>query len=354
MNNKIYFLLLLSVTSCYNEKNKGFDSENIWEWGNIVEIKSLKSTIFLDEEEVFMPMDIEIYDDYLITLDEGGDDGCVQIFDLKTKKKVGERISKGNGPLEMLTPQFVKGTKEYVTIWDMQTSIIHKYRLKDFIDSASLKPFEIIKLNKRGYNNLSIVNDGFVSQLYDKKHQLCRYDTEGNRVSTFAEYPVHNNLDYNEIIKRDAYYMNFISNDTSSIALCYCMTDLIDIYDMNGRLKKRLHGPDYFIPHFEMIESNQVEGAYPIEDKCKDAFFSPKNYGDYFSVLYNGRSLNEENHNTECDKIILFSWEGVPLICYQLDKRIISYAFDEENKKIYAIAVDPEFMILEYDYQEQL
>lgn len=350
MNRICLFLVSVLLTSCFKTEHK-YEHEISWEWSDIKETRKLKSTVFLDEEDVYMPIDLEIYKNHLITLDIGGDDGFFQVFDLNTKKKIGGKIEKGNGPLEMLSPRFVKGTKEHIAVWDMQTSIIHKYHLNEFIDSIFLKPFETIKLNKKGYSNLSIIDKGFISQLYDKNNQLCKYDTEGNEIFHFAKYPSHRELNYNEIIKRDAYYMNFVSNESSKIALCYSMTDLIDIYDMNGGLKKRLHGPDNFIPHFKQINSNKIEGARPIGEKSKDAFFAPKNHGNYFSVMYNGRSLNEENHNSSCDKILIFSWDGVPLICYQLDKKIISYAFDEENKKIYAVATDPEFMILEYDYQ---
>lgn len=343
-----YVMLLFTFISCNTEMK--YEGVKTFEWNDFQNTQELKSRIFLNDTIVFRPKDVQVCENYLITIDYGGERGLCQIYDLRTKAKIGERISKGNGPLEMLTPRFVKCQSGKIAIWDAQSSIIHKYDVKQFIESESPIPSEVIQLKKNAFVNVGFVNEGIIGQLYDKQYQLCQYDTLGKPLATFAEFPRLKSNDYNDIVKRDAYYMNFTSDEKSTIAICYCMTDLIDLYDLDFNLKKRLHGPDYFFAHFKRIESNQIESSSPIADKCRDAFFVPKSYNDYFTVMYNGRFLSEEGHNSSSDKILSFTWEGKPLDCYHLDKKIVSYDFDEKNKKIYAIAIDPEYVILEYEY----
>lgn len=350
MNRHTYMSLFffISIASCSTDKEYKDMTEFSWE--NFTDVKDLKSKVFLSEDIVYRPTELQVYENYLVIKDYGGENGCFRIFDIKTKELLGERIPKGKGPLEMLSPRFAQSSKDNIVIWDTQKFILHKYLIHDFITNNSPTPIEIIDLNKELCINVGTTEKGIFGQIYDKEFQLCKYDTSTTHGTKFAEFPSFTYDDYNEVIKRDAYYMNFTSNNTSKIAICYSMTDLIDLYDMNGNFIKRLHGPERFYPHFKMVKSNQIEGAFPMADKCKDAYFVPKNYGNHFTVMYNGRGLNEENHTSSSDKILSFSWEGTPLTCYKLDKQIVSYDFDEKNKKIYAITVDPEYKIIQYDY----
>ena len=54
----------------------------------------------------------------------------------------------------------------------------------------------------------------------------------------------------NDEDRADAYYMGFTSNYNDRLALCYYMTDLLEIYDIEGKNITKL--PD---------DSNVVEGA---------------------------------------------------------------------------------------------
>ena len=85
-------------------------------------------------------------------------------------------------------------------------------------------------------------------------------------------------------------------------------------------------------------------------DLGKDAFFSPKNAGDSFFVLYNGRNRNEKDHNSSCTKLLSFSWDGTPECVYTLDDPIFTYCVDAKHRKIYGVSTTPEYHIVEYSY----
>lgn len=75
---------------------------------------------------------------------------------------------------------------------------------------------------------------------------ICFDSGDGEKTGEIIGYP-NNNISYTDTEKLDAYYMNFISNGMNKFAICYCMTDLIEFYDFNGNLHKRIHGPEQFL-----------------------------------------------------------------------------------------------------------
>lgn len=351
MNKNIFIPILLAVGVVSCNTNYEYKNAENFTWNDFQKTEEIQSKVFLSDSLVFKPMDLRVFGNYLVLKDYGGENGCFRVFDLKTKKLVCERITKGSGPLEMLSPQFAKSDKDRIVIWDMQKLLLHEYNVGEFVTDDSPIPTKMTKLDNGIYINIGTTEHGTLRQIYDKDFMLCKYDTITGQSEKFAPFPSFRYEDYHPVIKRDAYYMNFTSDNMSTIAICYSMTDLIELYSMDGYLIRRMHGPDGFFPYFKMSSSESIEGASPIEDKCRDAYFAPRNHGDYFTVMYNGRHLNEENHSSSSDKIFSFSWKGDPLVCYNLDKKIVSYDFDTNNKKIYAIAIDPEYMIIEYDYQ---
>lgn len=73
------------------------------------------------------------------------------------------------------------------------------------------------------------------------------------------------------------------------IAVCYKWTDLIDIYDQNGQLKKRIHGPEHSYAHFKEFRNGNAIAATSDKDNI-DAYFFPYNVGDEF-LCYSMESL---------------------------------------------------------------
>lgn len=349
--NSILIVILVLFVSCKHDIR--YNSVSLYDWNDFKHIQELNSEVYLDETNVFHPTNLEIYGNYLILLDNG-EKGFFQIYDIETKKKIAERISKGEGPLDMISPNFVKSDSLYITVWDMITSKVLKYEIDDFVNGDSSNLHIKTKLNSTSYISLSVLGEDFVGQKFGEDSLLCIYDHFGNEKKQFANYPETNEV-YNDAILSDAFYFNMVSDAKNKVAICYSMTDLIDIYDSStGKLLIRLFGPDHFVPYFKQTEVDNIISGHPIEDKCKDAYFVPKNYNNKLYVMYNGRKLSEEEHDSSSDKIFTFTWDGEPNDYYKLDKRIVSYAIDTKHSKIYAITKDPEYHIIVFKYQTSL
>ena len=159
---------------------------------------------------------------------------------------------------------------------------------------------------------------------------LYLFDKQGQKIRSFAGFPDGVKSEPNEQ-RSDMYQMGYVSNGKDRVAITYYMTDIIEVIDAEGNVLRHLQGPEKF--------------SY---EAGKDAFFSPKNAGDSFFVLYNGRNRNEENHNSSCNKLLSFSWDGTPERVYTLDDPIFTYCVDVQKRKVYGVSTTPEYHIVEY------
>ena len=182
-----------------------------------------------------------------------------------------------------------------------------------------------------------------------EKQMFVFDDEKGNTIREMIEFP-QSNIPYSHSEKINAYYMNFTTNGIDKIVVCYSMTDLISIYDLNGVLLKRIHGPGHFFSYFKEIHNGNVVTSLMDRDKNRDAYFCPENVGERFFVLYDGEKVNATEHDSLCDYLYSFTWDGVPDLIYELSEPIFDYTVDVNAKKIYGISNNPEYHVVEFSY----
>lgn len=344
-----YMYLFLFIAFCSCSKNKTYDDSVMFNAESFSEEVNLSGEIVQFDSIIMHPVDIIAHDSLLLTIDYGCEK-LFSIFNMNTKKKIRECIMKGQGPNEMLKPRFVGIDDQKIQIFDMATSNIITYNTSEFIYAENPMPTNKVKLEKSVFINVGKTSDRMFGYSYDVNHQLYVFDSTGKKVDEIIEHPTTSYLSYSDAEKLDAFYMNFITNGVDKIALCYSMTDLIEIYKTNGLLEKRLHGPEHFFSYFKEYHDGDIISSSPVKGKNKDAYFSPENAGDVFFVLYNGGYIDDENHNSLCRYLYSISWEGIPQKKYILDNAIFSFAVDMKHKKIYGISNTPEYHIVEYAY----
>lgn len=308
----------------------------------------LKGKVLEFDDLIMNPSGLQVYDSILMTLESGGESLCY-MYNLNTKKKIGERLTRGQGPNEMLMPSFIDNDGKSVQIFDMATSVFYKYDLIDFIENATPQPISRIQLEENINSEMQLIGNKFVGYPYFKQHQLYVFDREGRKVGEFADFPP-STIDYSDIEKTDAYYMGFASNGADRVAICYYMTDLIEIYDSLGVLKNRMHGPEHFFSYFKEVHDENGITSRQVRGKNRDAYFSPRNAGNQLFVLYNGGFVDEKGHSPYCERLFSFSWDGVPQKIYILDDPIFAFCVDRDKNKIYGVSNNPDNHIVEYSY----
>lgn len=342
----LFIVLLLTMSACTSNnkyQNSISTNENSFPikqalHGNNVEFDSL----------LMKPSQLQIYDSLLITCNQNTNK-LFHIFDLKSKKKIGECISIGQGPTEMIMPWFIQN-QDTVCIFDMGTSTISKYTINEFVTDPNPIPYQQIKVKEQFFGEIGFLGENIIGSLYNPEYPLYLFNKAGERIKGFGSYPI-SNTNYTNVEIIDAYRSIITTNQIDRVAICHFFTDLIDIYDYNGTLISRIHGPEHFFPNFKEYKDGNVITTRPVDKTYKDAFYSPVNVGDDFFVLYNGKNVGEKNYNLLAKQIFVFDWNGTPKKIFSLDQGVSRISVDKKNKKIYGISDEPEYHIVEYSYE---
>lgn len=347
-----YILLLFgayTLLSC-SQKDKYQDAQTFGFADFDKEISIAGKTLEFNDL-VMHPSAIQVYDSILITLETSGAKLC-NIYNVHTKEKIGERLMRGQGPNEMLMPEFIENDGLSMQILDMATSVAYTYDVEDFIKNPNPEPISKVKLEESLNSGMQVLGNNMIGYPYFKERQLYVFNMDGKKVGEFAEFP-SSSISYSDIEKTDAYYMGFITNGKDKTAICYYMTDLIEIYNSNGLLEKRMHGPERFFAYFNETSDGENLSSSPVKGRNRDAYFSPKHAGDHFLVLYNGGYIDEKDHSSYCTKMFSFSWDGTPGNIYVLNDPIFTFCVDKKRKKIYGISKTPDYHIVEYDWNKE-
>lgn len=326
---KYFIILFVSIlmASCSSDKNSQVEEK--FSWDDFQTEKSLKGRTLDLGDAITMPFSLQIVDTTLISLESAGEMVC-QLFNLNTGVKLGDRLSKGGGPNEMVMPMFINNGNG-IQFVDLASFTIYKYDSSEFLQESLPSPLSKIKLSEGVDSEMQAMGDKFIGFQYARDSLLYVFNESGQKLKAYAGYPIGSRSVSNEE-RSDIYQMGYVSNGEDRLAVTYYMTDVIEIFDAEGNLVKHLEGPE----GFEYSKTG------------KDAFFSPRNAGESFFVLFNGRSWNEEGHNSSCNKLLSFSWDGKPECVYTLDDPIFTYCVDVKHRKVYGVSTTPEYHIVEY------
>ena len=338
---------LLLFISCKGNKEV-YQQETTFSREDFITKELTGKTVEFDEP-IMKPRQIMVLDTLLITCDKGTKKHF-QLFSLVNKKKIGERIMIGQGPEEMIMPSFING-QDSIRLYDMATSTVFSYSIPEFTLNADPIPARRYQLKESYiFSELAELSNGQLVASTNKPEAPCYlFDKQGEKVKNLGEYPVGPEK-YTDIERADAYRAILTSNNKDKIAVCHFFTDLIDIYNKEGKLEKRLFGPDHFYTRFTEYHDGKRIGSKPDPNNYRDAFYSPVSVDEHFFVLYNGKKVNGTDYNLLAKDIFVFDWNGTPKVHYKLDQGVSRITVDAQKHKIYGISDKPEFHIVEFSF----
>lgn len=341
----LFCLSLLLIIACSPKSD--YNNSVYITYKDFKEVEKLESNVLIFDSLIMKPFSMQKHDTVLI-IRNLNTEKIFQLFNLNTDKEIGQRISVGQGPNEMLSPFFVS-CDTAIILFDMSNSTISKFTVEDFIHEKDPTPYEKIKLAEQILSEIVMLGDEIIGSLYHSEAPYYKFDENGNKTTPFGSYPV-SNLSYSESELASAYFSAITSNSLDKVAVSHFWSDLISIYDKNGTLIKNIHGPEHFYPHLKTFDENGMTFSKAVPGKSRDAFYCPISIGNNLFVLFNGKDPYEKEYNTLSKRILVYSWDGVPQKIYELDRGVSRIIVDEKNKKIYGITSDPEYMILEFSY----
>ena len=330
------YIILISLISCLGKENKPKRLIDMFQMDKSITHTEIQTDFFN------MPIDIQYYDNKLIVLDYDGET-YINIYDLSQNKKSLGFLSKGQGPNEATdAPTSIFMINDTTMIWyDADRSIRQAI--------VSNKMDKLIRIDKKCelYRSKPILRivpiypNKYVGVGLFEKGRYGLFDSIGNTIKYKYDYP-NDNMNCNPITKAIANQGGFLTNSLFTKFVFFGFSsEIIEFFKVKGlndfQKTKEIH--------FNYAKYNCKE-TIPIMEKeyhsIKDGCSSDR----YIYFLFS--EDNMDIMNNEGNIILVFDWNGNPIMKYHLDLKVSAITIDKKDKFIYAIADNPEGTLVSF------
>lgn len=339
-NMKKYFFLaiLLSFGGCSKQKSS-FEKVTIsYDYNDFENIQELNGTK-LDLGLLLSPIDLYFLDS-LLYISSVGNDYNLKVFNRSNKEK-GQLFYYGPGPSEAMSVagMSIKNNNS-VLIHDLNSNQVKEFEIYASKDSIYSNFINTVTFSKVVYEPFSL-GENFSSTVFNINplNRFYLFDMKGNFVDGKGDFP-NFGIDlpttlFPEVFNTRAKYNKL----KEKIVLAYEFTDLVEIYDKNFNLINRIHGPEKFIPLFDVSDGNGVISMVRKYNYTRWAFSQIETTENLIFLLYSGKVKKKETleEDTHYSQIIVLNWEGIPNMLLKLNHPIITFTVDEKEKLIYGL-----------------
>lgn len=350
MKNILYIITLALFTSCINDSSNLVEFQNLKYFNNkeFLSNKILKHQVFNDNF-IGYPVRITKIDTLLFAVDMKMDT-LVHAFSTNSKSYLGQFVSRGNGPKELITCSEITPSNNNANFWAFDITSVKwmEYNINSLFNRESDEKTEEINFKKEKFDYTGvnqpkwISNDLFVfNSLFKYKERFYIFDKNLNLKKEVYNPNLKITSELPENILGDIFssFMD-VKPDKSKIVLVGRYLDAIEIYDTEGNLLTMLKGPDKLFDFKFDIESSLNRGAMIKLQETRRAYIGVKTTNQQIYVLYSGKERKDPTNYSYSNIIYTFDWDGNPINKYELDAQISSFAIDEKNNIIYALHHD--------------
>lgn len=346
MKTLFFYWISLLCFSCQNGvEYKGASTFTFDDFGPAISLKAVNVDF---DEPILLPGRFILIDSILLVHNKQTE-FLLYKYNIRTKKKIGEALSFGSGPNELLGIKNIQKTDSAIYITDNQKMAIFEYDPYELCHNEDIMPRKIISIKEYSSGALCIPG-GYVSMsMNPTKKRLSFFNLLGEELYSKGEYP-----SYGETLTDIERQESFVSGMTVNMSdgLIYILgmqTDLMEIYNLEGDLVKRVHGPEQFFPHIKEISMGDGNSRISsISGESRDAYFSPIAIGDKVYVSYSG-SYRIPGEISPVTHILVFDKEGTPEKRYVLSEPIIMFTVDPDSSCIYATSSIPEYHLIKFE-----
>ena len=352
--NKIYAAIclaaiLMGLNACREEKQ--YVNAETFSYTDMPEERVLHGEV-VASDDVYLPANLYIKDSLLFMVNLRSQD-MVTCYNLNGWEKTGDFISFGSGPDECLSIASLQFRGHEVWAFDLQQGKMQVYPYEQFLQAGQAKVKRSIALQDAAANEAVAVKDRlFVNSLARIDARFSLYDQAGNLVEQKGEIPDFG-VKQTDLEKWESFFCNMtVRPDEERVFVAYMQTDLVEIYDGQGNLLHRMHGPDGFFP---VKNEREVAGGQrkvmSTAGETRDAYFYPVAFDDEIWTVYSGKAFDPQDHAAYLmDKVFVFDWNGRAQRLYRLDIPIYTLAIDRQQRIIYGVSEQPDLSIVRFPY----
>jgi hypothetical protein len=335
MDKIVYFLCVIILLSCQSPieyKNNDFQQLK-----NNFKLSGTKITI----EEFGRIHDLTISpNENLIFISFIGRQKMVSVYDLDFNF-LGEFIERGDGPMQQLFNSHLQINEVDRVIYsvDVEKNSLFYYSLDSIKNGAFDDAF--LKSEKFGDRRLIrpvvVSNDLIVDFSFEGDMSTFVSVDLNNGKSFFGEVPLLVK-DMDPVLQPFAFTgkINYFPS-LERLVVNYFLTDIIEIYDLNGKLLKSLHGPDRFSP--QVLKQELGSAVRPVFDfdKAKFGYLSTISlFDNKYYVAYHGKSIKEDELT---NTIFVFDDDLTLVKNFTLDTKISNFVVDPIKMRLLAFSM---------------
>jgi hypothetical protein len=336
----VFFLGLL-VFSC----QEGY---KIKEVNNSFSLQSFPTGLRLESEKldlgiVYSPVDV-FFNDSLLFISSIGQGYNVSVFQSnKGHRKLGEIFKNGAGPSETYSIAKMDFMPDgSVWVHDVVSTMMKHFDIEFESDSLfAIEKDMVLFMNP--ILSSAYLNDSLFFTTTQAIHPFGRfyiYSRNSEKLEVIGKYPDFG-VEMPPMVAVDVFWGNLVTHpNRQKFALAYQYTDLVEFYDLEGSLMKRIHGPHQFLPDFDIGDRAGTPYMKRVYEKTRHAYKSLAANEDQIFLLYaNSRTVKpgEGEASIHYDKVVVLDWEGNPLAFYELDHAVTSIAVDWKRKVMYGL-----------------
>ena len=339
--------IALVFSSCINDKRYFVDAETFKT--SDLEIIKLAGTIIEFNDTIWNPVGIDVKDT-LLFLKNHLTEYVYDVYNLNNNEKINECLTIGQGPDEFIYPIIAQSMDTGVWIFDRGKARLKEYLVSDLLSKRHPVSIKDISLRNNASENVAVLPNGNIVASVNllPAGGFDLYDSKGIFLDSIGKFPEFTSGTLSATEKVLFFRSKFTTNLINRIFVSYLHTDLIEIYDYEGNLIKRIHGPHQYQLVMTLHSGGGVSGASTVRGQTRACYTSPVHAGNEVFVLYCGELWEE--YQERFFKIIVFDWDGKPLRMYELDTHLFTFTVDSEHKIIYGITNSPELRIIKFNY----
>lgn len=333
-------------TSCNVQQKQERDIKYL----SLSSAEKIKSLSYKEQTVIGIPSQLELIEEHLFLFRSYG---CVaQILTSKEGIQVGCFGQMGQGPGEHISPYFsgYDATNKEMYIWDVSLN-----RMSCYHPELPDNPVSFVENNqmKKDQHNLTINFDihyignekfvGVVSSGTDLTNYFLLLDKEQKIIQRFGNVPFLSGLAGLNLTR----LMGQMTSLGSRFVFAAMNYGYIVCYDIStdNEIEKIW---EYYLSK-PIYENRNGEILFKEENKL--GFFDVKMNSKHIFALYRGYDRSRMDEKLLAKHLLVFDLEGNLLRSFELDKKSVRIAVTEENK-IYALAVETDSEIVQYDLSE--
>lgn len=343
-------LLVVMVAYAFTDTSPKTENSEI----SFPETKELKGRVISIDSVYFRyPCRLEVRGDRVVIEDLHGPDHFYHLFTYPEFRYLHSFGQRGEGPEEMQTVDDFRWDGQTLWALDNIKSELVRWELNDSRDKMLRK--ECVKLDKATFRALDIVpfqNNSFLIPNYSGDSRFCQVDRNGKLIKKWGEIPTERKKDLQKYPYAFGYgWRSFIdySPKTGALVAATQFGEVLEVWNVKKNIHKVLKGK-LGEPEFEILPEYAIPtGAVGHND------IQVTDHAIY--VIYRGVSMKESMLAHQRGKplpeggriVRVYSLEGEPLKAYKLDHSVSGIWVMEEESKMWALDVNSDDPLVEYD-----